>query len=314
MVNSLDGVLDNEKPVYMFSGQGSQKIGMGADLKNEPCAQEVFECASDIFGFDIQTMMSEGLQETLNDTRYAQAAIVSLSLALLRMLEKREVEPSAVMGFSLGQVSALYASGMLSLEDTLSFARFRSQAMAQTAENNAGAMCALLGADEDAAQQLCIEASQGEVLLAANFNCPGQIVISGTVDAIARAQQAWSEQKKRSALLATSGAFHSPLMQEAADEVLEYLYKVSFMEPRIPLIDNFDARPLKVSEAAQHLSLHLTYPVLFQQSAEYLLGVGATTFVEVGFGGVLVGLMKRIDKSSIRILIDSKASLDSFKR
>lgn len=314
MVNSLDGVLDNEKPVYMFSGQGSQKIGMGADLKNEPCAQEVFECASDIFGFDIQTMMSEGLQETLNDTRYAQAAIVSLSLALLRMLEKREVEPSAVMGFSLGQVSALYASGMLSLEDTLSFACFRSQAMAQAAENNAGAMCALLGADEDAAQQLCIEASQGEVLLAANFNCPGQIVISGTVDAIARAQQAWSEQKKRSALLATSGAFHSPLMQEAADEVLEYLYKVSFMEPRIPLIDNFDARPLKVSEVAQHLSLHLTHPVLFQQSAEYLLGVGATTFVEVGFGGVLVGLMKRIDKSSIRILIDSKASLDSFKR
>lgn len=312
MTDSPAGAFDSSRPVFMFSGQGSQKVGMGVDLKDEPRAQEVFACASDLFGFDVQAIMAQGPEETLNDTRYAQAVIVSMSLALVSMLEERGVEPSAVLGFSLGQISALYASRLLSLEETLTFARFRSQAMAQAAEVCPGAMCALLGAEEEAVKQLCEEASQGEVLVPANFNCPGQIVISGTVEAIDRAQQAWTEQKKRSARLATSGAFHSPLMQQAADEVLEYLNSITFKEPQVPLICNLDARPLTATDAAEHLSLHLTHPVLFQQSAGYLMDNGATTFAEVGFGGVLVGLMKRIDKSTTRILIDGKASVDSF--
>lgn len=312
MADSTDLILDNSKPIFMFSGQGSQKVGMGNDLADEPLAQEVFECASDIFGFDVQNTMATGPEETLNDTRYAQAAIIALSLALERILKEKEQVPSAVLGFSLGQIAALHASGMLSLEETFSLAHFRSQVMADAAEHNKGAMCALLGADEKAAQELCDGASQGEVLVAANFNCPGQIVISGSLDAIKRAQQMWTEQKKRSALLATSGAFHSPLMQQAADELYKYLNKMAFKEPQVPLICNLDAKALSAANAAEHLSLHLTHPVRFHQSAQYLLEAGANTYIEVGFGGVLLGLMKRIDKSTNRILIDSKASLDSF--
>lgn len=304
--------IESSKPVFMFSGQGSQKVGMGTNLWDDPLAAETFECSSDIFGFDIVSLMSEGPAETLNNTRYAQASIVSMSLALTRMLKQRGVQASAVYGFSLGQVSALYAAGMLSLEETLALTDFRSQVMATAAEAKSGAMSALLGADSESVCSLCEEQSQGEVLVAANYNCPGQIVISGTTTAIARAEEAWAAQKKRCARLATSGAFHSPLMQDAAEALSSYLGTLSFSSPELPLISNLDATPLRKEDVAKQMTDHLTCPVLFQQSTANLISAGASLFVEVGFGGVLVGLVKRIDKTKERMVIDGRETLDVF--
>lgn len=304
--------IDTEKPVLMFSGQGSQKVGIGNDTRGVPSAREVFEAAADSFGFDVFRLISEGPQETLNETRYAQPAVVTLSLALYRILEEHGIEPAACLGFSLGQVSALYASGMLTLEQTFRFAKRRSEVMAEAAESTRGAMCALLGADEESADALCGECSQGEVLVPANYNCPGQIVISGTVEAIERAKTAWEAQRKRAVMLATSGAFHSPLMAEAAEELKAYLEQVEFVEPTVPLICNVDAKPLSAVEAPEHLAAHLTRPVRFMQSAQLLVDAGAKRFVEVGIGTVLVGLVKRIDKSIERTMIESAENAQSF--
>lgn len=297
--------LSNDRPIVLFSGQGSQKVGMGNDLDSSEVTRGVLECASDIFGFDVAQLLADGPQEKLDETLFAQPAIVTLSLALYRLMEERGSLPAACLGFSLGQVSALYASGMLDLEQTFRFAKRRSEIMSEAALSTKGAMCALLGADEESVEALCEECADGEVLVPANFNCPGQIVISGTVDAIARAKATWESEKKRAMMLATSGAFHSPLMADAAQELKAYLDNVEFASPKIPLICNVDARPLAASEAAEHLSAHLISPVRFMQSVQMLEGAGAERFVEVGVGGVLIGLVKRINKSTERTLIQS---------
>ncbi|MGI6105720.1 MAG: ACP S-malonyltransferase [Raoultibacter sp.] len=304
--------IDSHKPVFMFSGQGSQKVGMGKSLFDRPSVVEIMTCASDIFECDVVGLMSNGPVETLNDTRYAQAVLVSLSLALASEVTKEKIEPCALLGFSLGQVCAAYASGMLSLEDTFKFAKIRSELMAQAAQSNNGKMCALLGADEAQAMELCKEHAHDEVLVIANYNCPGQIVISGHEAAVLRAQDAWNAQKKKSAMLATSGAFHSPLMQDAAKELTAYLETQIFEEPRIPLISNLDAKEMTASTARQQFADHLTHPVRFQQSLEMLDAAGAQTFVELGFGGVLVGLVKRINRKSERIVVEDKETLEAF--
>jgi len=301
-----------DRPVYLFSGQGSQRPGMGADLWEIAEIAETFSCASDVFGMDVKKLIMEGSQEELDKTRNAQAALVALSVGIARALGARGVDPSAVAGFSLGQISALAISGMLGVEETFELAEARAALMEEAAENHPGAMCALLGADEAAVSDLCGSCAHDDVLVAANFNCPGQIVISGSKPAIARAQEEWTAKKKRSSLLATSGAFHSPLMQEAADDFARYLDKVEFSQPTIPLICNVDARPLRAEFAAQHLAQHLIRPVLFEQSVSLLRDAGAETFVEIGFGGVLTGLVKRIERSTVRTTIENRMGFDSF--
>lgn len=214
----------------------------------------------------------------------------------------------------MGQVSALYASGMLTLEQTFRFAKRRSEVMAEAAESTRGAMCALLGADEESADALCEECAQDGVLVPANYNCPGQIVISGTAEAIERAKASWEAQKKRAVMLATSGAFHSPLMADAAEKLKAYLDQVEFAEPSVPLICNVDAKPLSAAKAPEHLAAHLTHPVRFSQSVRLLVDAGAKRFVEAGIGGVLVGLVKRIDKDTERTMIESAENARSFIR
>ncbi len=298
--------------VWMFSGQGAQKPGMGAGVADDAAAREVYECASDHFGFDVARASLEATQEELNETKRAQGCMVALSVGLARSLEARGHEPSAVLGFSLGQVSALAVSGMLSLDETMRFAAFRADAMSRASHAEGGAMCALLGADEESVQEVCDACAEGEVLVPANYNCPGQIVVSGTVGAVERAEEAWRARKKRCARLATSGAFHSPLMQSAADELAAYLADVDFSEARIPLVCNVDARPLSAAAARAHLAEHLVRPVRFSQSVEYLAGQGAGTFVEVGFGGVLSGLVRRIDKNLGRPTVASLEDVESY--
>lgn len=296
--------------VWMFSGQGAQKPGMGADLCEHPLAREVYECASDHFGFDVARFSQEASQDEINETKRAQGCMVALSLALDRILKEQGLKPSAVLGFSLGQVSALASSGMLSLDETMRFAAFRADAMSKAAHQMQGAMTALLGADEEQALTLCKECAEGEVLVVANYNCPGQVVISGAQTAIERAEHAWGGLKKRCARLATSGAFHSPLMNGAAAELANYLKDVTFSAAQIPLICNMSARELGLEQAQEHLSQHVVSPVHFEQSVRYAIQQGAHCFVEVGFGGVLAGLVRRIDKGCERCIV---ASLEDVK-
>ena len=298
-------------PVFMLSGQGSQKPGMGFDLMDMPEVAETFSCASDVLGYDVADFVVHAEPAKLNDTRFAQPALCVLSVAVACALMARGVRPAAVLGFSLGQVSALAVSGMLTCEDTFKFVKVRSELMAEAAVANPGAMSALLKADEAAVEGLCNECAEGDVLVPANFNCPGQIVIAGTPAAVERAEVAWAASGKRSSRLATSGAFHSPLMASAAEGVAAYLEGVEFSEPRVPLICNVTAEPLTAADAREHLMRHLTSPVRFQQSVEALAAVGASTFVEVGFGGVLTNLVKRIDKTVARTCVQDRASFDA---
>lgn len=299
------------KPVFMLSGQGSQAPGMGADLLDVPEVRESFVCASDAFGFDVGRLVTEGSPEELRGTVCAQASILAVSIGIARALAARGIEPAAVLGFSLGQVGALAVSGMLSLEETLAFAAHRARIMERSAEMYPGGMCALLGADEQTAREVCESCAEGDVLVPANFNCPGQIVVSGSHDAIARVQEAWASRKKRSVILATEGAFHSPLMREATEELATYLSEVRFRESRVPLICNVDAEPLSAADAPDHLVRHLTQPVRFCESVSSLVQAGAADFVETGFGGVLVGFIRRIDKNVARTLVHDRESFEA---
>ena len=299
-------------PVFLFSGQGSQKPGMGADLMDAPEVAETFECASDVLGFDVADLVLNARPETLNDTRNAQPALCALSVGIARALMARGVQPAAVLGFSLGQVGALAVSGMLTCKDTFGFVKVRAALMAEAAAAHPGAMSALLKADEESVEALCEECAEGEVLVPANFNCPGQIVVAGTPSAVERAEAAWASAGKRSSRLATSGAFHSPLMAEAAAGLASYLENVEFSEARIPLICNVTAGPLRAADAREHLVRHLTSPVRFDASVAKLAAAGADTFVEVGFGSVLANLVKRIDKAATRACVQDRASFDAF--
>lgn len=299
-------------PVFLCSGQGSQKPGMGADLMDVPEVRATFVCASEVLGFDVADLVLNADAAELNDTRNAQPALCVLSVAVARALMARGVQPAAVLGFSLGQVSALAVSGMLTDEATFALVKVRSQLMAEAAAAHPGAMSALLKADEDGVQALCEQCAEGDVLVPANFNCPGQIVIAGTPEAVERAEAAWAEAGKRSSRLATSGAFHSPLMASAAEGMAAYLESVEFSEARVPLVCNVTARPLSAADARENLVRHLTSPVRFDASVAALAAAGADTFVEVGFGGVLANLVKRIDKTATRACVQDRASFDAL--
>ncbi len=285
---------------------------MGVDLFSLPDLKDIFEASSDTFGFDVREAIRSGPLELLNTTLYAQAALLSVSMALSRLIGNYGLRPGVVLGFSLGQVSSLYASGLLGLEDTLAFAKVRAEAMEEASLQSKGAMSALLGADGQLAEELCFECAEEDVLVPANYNCPGQIVISGDVAAVERAEQAWRASRRKCIRLSTAGAFHSPLMEPAAARLKTYLAGLVFSNPEIPVINNVDARILLASNAAESLSDHLTQPVLFQQSVELLRDAGVRTCVELGSGSVLTGLVKRIDKNMRAVSINSLESLEAF--
>lgn len=304
----------NQTPacVFMCSGQGSQKPGMGADLIDVPEVAEVFDCASDVMGVDVRNLCTQAPAEELNETRNAQAAIATLSMGVASALMARGVQPQAVLGFSLGQISALSISGMLSMEDTFRLLAARASAMDRAARETAGVMSAFMKGAPEEVEEVCSLCAEGQVLVPANYNSAAQIVVSGELEAVERAEAAWKERGYKARRLATSGAFHSPLMQQAADEFGSYLETVEFNEPRVPLICNTDAKPLSAVDARAHLVAHLTHPVRFMQSVQALAAAGATDFVEVGFGGVLNNLVKRIDPELDHTCVQDKASLEAF--
>lgn len=296
--------------VWLCSGQGAQKPGMGADLLALPEVANVFDVMSRELGVDLARLAREGSAEEINEPEAAQALTMAVSVGVGMALKARGFAPDALIGFSLGQISALALSEMLTLEEAAQLLKVRSSTMAAACVANPGGMVALMGATLDDAQALCAEAAGSDVLVCANHNAPGQIVISGHNDALERAQQLWKDAGKRSVRLATAGAFHSPLMEPAATEVERFCSSLGFRDPAVTVICNTDARPFLVEEAAARLGQQVKSGVLFEQSVRALIDDGETDFVEVGFGGVLTGLVKRIDKEVTRTAV---GTLDQFE-
>ena len=286
--------------VWMMPGQGAQKVGMGADLLVLPEVQETFEMAKAATGIDLVALSKEGDEAQINDALNSQVLTSAISVGLSRALLARGFQPEAIVGFSLGEISGLMVSGILSLEEGFALLNERSHALAAACEKSPGAMLALLGATHEDAQAVCDACAEGEVLVSANYNAPGQVVVSGSVGAIDRAEAYWKEQSKRCSRLRTAGAFHSPLMEEAAARVEQFCKTLSFMPATYPLICNTDAKPFVVDEAVERLSAQVKSSVMFEQSISALVFQGASEFIEVGFGGVLTNLVKRIDRGATR--------------
>ena len=279
---------------YIFPGQGAQFVGMGLDLYEKyPLAQELFENANDILGFSITDIMFEGTSEDLKQTKVTQPAIFLHSVILSKIMGDN-FKPDMVAGHSLGELSALVANGTLNFEDGLKLVSQRALAMQKACELKPSTMAAVLALDDAVVERIC-EETPG-IVVAANYNCPGQLVISGEVEAIEAACEKMKEAGARRALvLPVGGAFHSPLMEPAREELAEAIENTAFNSPQCPVYQNVTTFPVRDSlEIKKNLISQLTAPVKWTQSVQNMVKDGAKLFIEVGPGKVLQGLVKKI--------------------
>ncbi len=292
---------------YLFPGQGCQSVGMAGDLcEASPAARAVFDQADAVLGFDISKLCFEGPAESLDDTINTQPAIFTASVAAFRAIEERhDAAPSWVAGHSLGEFAALAAAGALTLEDGLRLVRERGRLMKEAGRTRPGGMAAVLGLERASVQDLCRRAGGdgNQYVGVANFNCPGQVVISGEKEALSRAIDLAEERgAKKVVRLAVSIGAHSPLMADAAAEFERFLAETQFSEPSTPVVANATARPLTdVASIREALGKQLTSPVYWEDSVRWMIDHGARRFVEVGPGEVLTALVKRIDRSVERM-------------
>jgi [acyl-carrier-protein] S-malonyltransferase len=280
---------------YVFPGQGAQYPGMGKDLyAHSERAREMFEKANKILGFRITDIMFEGTADELKQTRVTQPAIFLHSVLLVASF--KEFTPEMVAGHSLGEFSALVANGTLTFEDGLQLVSQRALAMQKACELKPSAMAAIVGLEDERVEEVCAEIE--DLVVPANYNCPGQMVISGTVAAIDEACKRLSAKgAKRTLKLMVGGAFHSPLMQPARDELAAAIENTPFHHPVCPVYQNVDALPTSVpQEIKRKLIAQLTHPVRWTQTVQNMVRDGATHFTEIGPGTVLQGLIKRIDR------------------
>ena len=283
---------------FIFPGQGAQFTGMGLDLyENSPLAQELFEKANDILGFTITDIMFEGTAEALKETKVTQPAIFLHSVILAKTLGA-SFKPDMVAGHSLGEFSALVANGSLTFEDGLRLVSQRALAMQKACEIQPSTMAAVLGLDDAIVENVCAN-TQG-IVVAANYNCPGQLVISGEIDAINRACETLKEKGARRALvLPVGGAFHSPLMEPAREELAAAIENTIFNKPNCPIYQNVTANAVNDETSIKaNLISQLTAPVRWTQSVQQMIADGATLFTEVGPGNVLQGLVKKINRDA----------------
>ena len=283
---------------YIFPGQGAQFSGMGLDLyEKSPLAQELFEKANDILGFHITDIMFEGSAEDLKETKVTQPAIFLHSVILAKTLGD-SFKPDMVAGHSLGEFSALVANGALTFEDGLKLVSQRAMAMQKACELQPSTMAAVLGLDDDVVEKVC--AMTEGVVVAANYNCPGQLVISGDVDAINRACETLkAEGARRALVLPVGGAFHSPLMEPAREELAAAIENTTFSKPNCPIYQNVTASATTDETVIKaNLISQLTAPVKWTQSVQQMIADGATLFTEVGPGNVLQGLVKKINRDA----------------
>ncbi|WP_341831044.1 ACP S-malonyltransferase [Sphingobacterium thalpophilum] len=284
------------KTAYVFPGQGAQFVGMGQDLYNlNDETKALFEQANDILGFRITDIMFSGTDEELKQTKVTQPAIFLHSVILAKALGE-SFQPDMVAGHSLGEFSALVAAGALSFEDGLKLVAQRANAMQKACELQPSTMAAILGLEDAIVEDICAQVD--DVVVAANYNCPGQLVISGSIEGVDKACALLTEAgAKRALKLNVGGAFHSPLMESAKVELQAAIEAVNILSPRCPIYQNIDAKPqTDPAVIKENLIAQLTGAVRWTQTVQNMLADGATAFVEVGPGNVLQGLVKKVDR------------------
>ena len=300
------------KTAYIFPGQGSQYAGMGKGaFEGSPAARAVFEEADRVLGFDLSGLCFSGSEESLRLTENTQPAILTVSVAVLRILQERGFAPDFVAGHSLGEYSALVCAGALTLGDAVKIVRKRGRYMQEAVPAGEGGMAAILGMALDQLQQVCADAAQGEVVSPANINSPDQIVISGHQKAVERAADLAKQRgAKRAVMLVVSAPFHCALMQPAQDRLEADLQALHFNNPELPVVANIDATPKATGEGSrQALVRQVTGAVQWAKSMQALIALGVQTFIEVGPGKVLTGLMRQIDRSQTCLNAEDEASL-----
>jgi [acyl-carrier-protein] S-malonyltransferase len=304
--------MTNPSIAFLFPGQGSQFVGMGKDLAfHYPVARQTFEEADDALGYRLSELCFEGPEEKLKLTEITQPAILTASVAALRVLEVKGLKPDFVAGHSLGEYSAHVAAGTVSFADAVRTVRQRGKYMQEAVPVGVGGMAAILGMAMEKVIEITAEAAQGEVCQAANINSPEQIVISGNVAAVERAVRLASERgAKKAVSLPVSAPFHCALMQPAQDRLAADLMQVQFANPKYPVVCNVDAAVVETGEQARDaLIRQVTGTVRWVESVRRLIEMGAELFVEVGPGKVLWGLMRQIDRSKKCVAAGDEASL-----
>lgn len=301
---------------FMFPGQGSQVVGMGKDFFDAyDEVKQLFAMANEVLHKDIQQIMFEGPMEVLTETENAQPALLLTSVSINRMLEKEGIRPAMTVGHSLGEYSALVASGALSADEALPLVQTRGRLMEAAFPKGQGTMAAVLGLQEEVIQSV-LDTIKDEIVDIANLNCPGQIVISGSKEGIEQAsEQLKAAGAKRVIPLNVSGPFHSRLMKKANEEFANYLDKVNVQDAAIPVYANVSARPVTKKEEIKNLLIQQLYsPVRFEESIRQMIDKGVDAFVEVGSGKVLSGLLRKIDRKATVFAVHDIASMENFIR